>query len=54
MRLQRRLLFQGYEHKLQETRNERESETKRVEQLSAILARKMDAAKAEGLPARVA
>jgi hypothetical protein len=54
MRLQRRSTFHGYEQKLQETRNEREAETKKVERLSAILAKKMDSAKAKGLPVRVA
>jgi|HubBroStandDraft_6_1064221.scaffolds.fasta_scaffold2026573_1 hypothetical protein len=54
MRLQRRLVFQGYEQKLQETRNEREAETKRVERLSSILAKKMDSAKMERLSERVA
>jgi hypothetical protein len=54
MRLQRRLVFHGYEQKLQDTRYEREAETKRVEQLSAKLAEKMDAAKAKGSLARVA
>jgi hypothetical protein len=54
MRLQLRLAFQDYEQKLQETRNEREAETKRVERLSAILVQKMASAKAKGMSVRVA
>jgi hypothetical protein len=54
MRLHRRLAFHGYKQKLQETRNEREAETKRIERLSATLAKKIDSAKAKGLTVRVA
>jgi hypothetical protein len=54
MRLQLRLAFRDYEQKLQETRNEREAETKRVERLCAILAKKMASAKAKGMSVRVA
>jgi hypothetical protein len=54
MRLQRRFAFQGFEQKLQETRNERQAETKRVERLSAILAKKIDSARTKGLIIRVA
>jgi hypothetical protein len=44
----------GYEQKLQETRSERQAETKRVERLSALLAKKVDSAKTKARPARVA
>jgi hypothetical protein len=50
MRLHDRLESQCYEQKLQETRTERTAETKQVERLSAILAKKASSTKAKGLP----
>jgi hypothetical protein len=44
----------NYEQKLQETRNERQAEIKRMERLTVLLAKKVDAAKAQARPARVA
>jgi hypothetical protein len=54
MKLRDRLEPQNYEQRLQETRKEREAETKQVERLSAILVNKASFAKAKGLPDRVA
>ncbi len=45
MRLRDRLERQHYEQKLQETRWERQAETKQVERLSAILVKKVNSAK---------
>jgi hypothetical protein len=50
MRLRDELASPGYEQKLQETRSEREAETKRVERLSAILVKKVGSAKAKARP----
>ncbi|MGA2923588.1 MAG: hypothetical protein ABSE28_20990 [Candidatus Sulfotelmatobacter sp.] len=54
MRLNERLEPQRYEQRLQEIRKERKAETKQVERLSAILAKKSTSAKVAGLPERVA
>jgi hypothetical protein len=54
MRLHGRLVPQGHEEKLQETRFERRAETKRVERLSALLAKKVDSARTKARPAMVA
>ena len=54
MRLNERLEPQRYEQRLQEIRKERKAETKQVERLSAILAKKSSSAKAAGLPERAA
>jgi hypothetical protein len=54
MRLNERSEPQNYEQRLQEIRKERKAETKQVERLSAILAKKSDSAKVAGQPERVA
>jgi hypothetical protein len=54
MKLRDRLEPQRYEQRLQETRWERKAETKQVERLSEILAKKASSAKAKGIPDRAA
>jgi hypothetical protein len=45
---------EGYEHKLHETRSERQSETKHLERLSDILTKKLDSVKRNARLVRVA
>lgn len=54
MRLRDKWQPQGYEQSLQEVRLERKAETKRVERLSAILAKKVGSAKSTGAAVRAA
>jgi hypothetical protein len=49
MRLNERLEPQRYEQRLQEIRKERKAEMRKVERLSALLAKKVSSAKATGL-----
>lgn len=54
MRPHKRFEPQRYEQKSQEIREERKTEAKRVERLSAILAKKTSSAKAKGFPDKAA
>ena len=54
MKLRDRLEPQGYKQRLKETSWERKAETKQVERLSAVLAKKASSAKAKGLLERAA
>jgi hypothetical protein len=54
MSVEHRSEDRGYEQKLQETRQERQAEEKRVERLSSILAKKVDSTKAKRLLDRTA
>ena len=54
MRHQDRVEPHSYEERLQESRRERDAETKRAERLSAILVKKASSAKAKEFPDRVA
>jgi hypothetical protein len=54
MRPRDRLEPQRYEQRIQQDRWEREAETKLVERLSAILAKKVSSRQAIGLPAKAA
>jgi hypothetical protein len=54
MRFYDRFACNGYEENLQQTRYERQAETKRIERLSTILAKKVDILKLKTLSERVA
>ncbi len=54
MRLRDRLDPRSYEERLQDSRRERDAETKRAERLSAVLAKKASSAKAKEFPDRAA
>jgi hypothetical protein len=54
MRLRDRVESQRYEQGLQEIRRERKAETKQLERLTAILAKRASPAKAEIFPSKVA
>jgi hypothetical protein len=54
MRLHERPEPQQYERKSQQIRDERKAETKQVERLSAILAKRASSARGKGFPDKAA